>query len=129
MEGFWFYLTHRIASWQNWHFLSINQRLNDFQRLGLREEEEVRPRAIWCDDKHGFYKWYIDYLVPERDVPTLDHTRSRPIRPYTSFRRPTLTSPPSPPLLYRKAGSLLPGLGGTRQGIKGFVPSRSQTTH
>jgi hypothetical protein len=74
MEGFWFYLTHRIASWQNWHFLSIKQRLNDFQRLGLPEEEEVRPRAIWYDDKHGFYKWYIDYLVPEGDVPTLDPT-------------------------------------------------------
>lgn len=71
LRGFYFHLAHRVASWENWHLGSIDNRLNDFERLSLPEGQQIRPRAIWYDDKHGFYKWYIDFLVPQGEEPAI----------------------------------------------------------
>jgi hypothetical protein len=37
----------------------------------LGEDEHIRPRAIWFDDKNGNYHVFADYLVPYKKVPTL----------------------------------------------------------
>jgi hypothetical protein len=63
-RGYVFHLTNRIGSDVEHHLPTVAARIVDIEALGLPEGHHIRPRAIWYDDKHGVYKWYIDYLYP-----------------------------------------------------------------
>lgn len=43
--------------------------------IELPAGEEIRPRAMWCDDKNGGFVWYLDYLY---DAPRFED-RERPL--------------------------------------------------
>jgi hypothetical protein len=63
-RGYYFHLTNRIGSTCNHHLASIEARITQIEAINLPEEHFLRPRAIFYDDKHGAYTWYIDYMRP-----------------------------------------------------------------
>ena len=36
----------------------------------LPKEHLLRIRAVYFDDRHGEYRWYLDYLYPRIDSPS-----------------------------------------------------------
>jgi hypothetical protein len=70
-RGYHFHLNNRIGSKGNYHFESINNRINDIEKIELKEGHFIRIRAVYFDDKNGNYKWYLDYMYPHNDTPII----------------------------------------------------------
>lgn len=68
-RGYHFHLSNRIGSTVDWHFDSINSRIEDIQNIDLPEDHFIRIRAVWFNDKSGEYVWFLDYMHPHDQVP------------------------------------------------------------
>jgi hypothetical protein len=73
LRGNYMHLTNRIGSRDGHYFPSINERLNDIQKLNLPEGHFVRIRSVYYDDKNGGFTWYLDYMHPH-DQPSVVST-------------------------------------------------------
>jgi restriction endonuclease len=72
VRGFYFHLTNRIGStWIDGLLSSLHEVLDALQQLPVKEGEEIRPRAVFYDDKHGVFTWYLDLLVERGLEPSL----------------------------------------------------------
>ena len=72
VRGYYIHLTNRIGStWVDGHLSSVWEVLNAIESLRLGPGEEVRPRAVFYDDKHGAYTWYVDLLVERGRTPSV----------------------------------------------------------
>lgn len=70
-KGYVFHLTNRIGSLIDHHLSSIEERISEIEDVAnkLPNGHIIRPRAVWYDDKHGSYTWYVDYLYPHNATP------------------------------------------------------------
>lgn len=73
-RGYFIRLANRHGSVLGYQLQSVEERLDAIDAIELPAGEEIRPRAMWCDDKNGGFVWYFDYLydVPrfeDRDMP------------------------------------------------------------
>lgn len=71
-KGYYFHLLNRIGSNSDLHLNSIRKRVDEIESIKLPQGHFFRLRAIYYDDKHGSYKWYIDYLYPQNEDPKLN---------------------------------------------------------
>lgn len=71
LRGYLFHLTNRIGSEAQYHFATINNRLDDIESISMPSGHFIRPRAFWYDDKNGGYSVHLDYMVPHQssDIP------------------------------------------------------------
>ncbi len=69
-RGYYFHLTNRIGSTRDHHLASIEARIAEIEAIKMPNEDFLRPRAIFYDDKHGAYTWYIDYMRPRDKAET-----------------------------------------------------------
>lgn len=63
-DGYYLHLANRIGSDESMHFDIIEAKLKEMKSLKLLEDHMLCPRAIYYDDKHGDYVFFIDYLFP-----------------------------------------------------------------
>lgn len=70
-KGYHFHLSNRIGSNGNYHFGSINSRINDIEKIKLNKDHFIRIRAVYFDDKNGNYSWYLDYMYPQDQNPII----------------------------------------------------------
>jgi hypothetical protein len=70
-KGYHFHLSNRIGSKGTYHFQSIAQRIKDLEKIKLKKEHFIRIRAVYFDDKHGDYKYYLDYMFPSNEKPII----------------------------------------------------------
>jgi len=63
-KGYYFHLSNRIGSGSDLHLESIKNRVSEIENLEVPEDELVRIRAVYYDDKNGGYTWNLDYLYP-----------------------------------------------------------------
>lgn len=68
-RGYHFYLFNRIGSTMEFHFTTIDYIIDMIQKIQLPEKHFIRIRAIYFDDKHGNYSWYLDYMYPHSEEP------------------------------------------------------------
>lgn len=68
-NGYHFHLSNRIGSTVDWHFDSIENRIQDIQKIKLPEDHFIRIRAVWFNDKSGSYVWFLDYMHPHDQKP------------------------------------------------------------
>jgi hypothetical protein len=68
-RGYYFHLSNRIGSWSEPHLGSISERIADVEKIALPKGHVIRPRAVYYDDKHGNYTWFLDYMVPCGEKP------------------------------------------------------------
>jgi len=68
-RGYYFHLSNRIGSSHEYHFESIDKRLDDIEAIKLPEDHFIRVRSVWCDDKNGAYSWNLDYMTPSSSQP------------------------------------------------------------
>jgi hypothetical protein len=61
-RGFFIRLANRHGSRLGYQLSSMDERLDAIARIDLPEGHEIRPRGMFCDDKHGNFTWYLDYL-------------------------------------------------------------------
>lgn len=61
-RGFFMRLVNRHGSTLPYQLSSIDERLDAISRIDLPGGHEIRPRGMFCDDKHGAFTWYLDYL-------------------------------------------------------------------
>lgn len=63
-RGFHIHLENRHQSAPTYQLPSLDMRLDAIAAIQaqLPEEHELRLRAVFCDDKHGNFTWYVDYL-------------------------------------------------------------------
>jgi hypothetical protein len=61
-RGFYIKLTNRHGSTLPYQLRSVDDRLDRAGAIPLPKGHELRPRAMWCDDKHGGFVWYFDYI-------------------------------------------------------------------
>lgn len=63
-RGFYIQIENRHGSSLPYQLTSLDERLDalDALQVTLPPGHELRPRAVFCDDKHGTFTWYIDYL-------------------------------------------------------------------
>ncbi len=78
-RGFYIRLTNRHGSKLSYQLNSIDERLDAVAAIPLPHGHEIRPRAMFCDDKNGAFTWYFDYLYGAappwgRDVQEPPHT-------------------------------------------------------
>ncbi|MFC7625408.1 restriction endonuclease [Microlunatus sp. GCM10028923] len=74
-RGFYIRLTNRHGSGLGYQLSSIDERLDRAESFDLPEGHQLRPRGMWCDDKHGAFVWYFDYLY---DRPSLGEPSTEP---------------------------------------------------
>jgi len=68
-RGYYFHLSNRIGSSHDYHFESIDKRLDEIETIKLPEDHFIRVRSIWFDDKNGAYSWNLDYMAPSSNQP------------------------------------------------------------
>ncbi|OFY24553.1 MAG: hypothetical protein A2W98_08935 [Bacteroidetes bacterium GWF2_33_38] len=68
-RGYYFHLSNRIGSTVDWHFESIDKRIQDINKIELPKEHFIRIRAVWFNDKSGEYLWFLDYMHPYNQEP------------------------------------------------------------
>jgi hypothetical protein len=61
-RGFFIRMANRHGSKLPYQLSSIDERLDATAAIALPEGHEIRPRGVFCDDKHGTFAWYFDYL-------------------------------------------------------------------
>ena len=63
-RGFYIQAENRHGSKLPYQLESLDERLDAMARLTkeLPPGHELRPRGFFCDDKHGWFVWYVDYL-------------------------------------------------------------------
>ena len=66
-SGYVFHLTNRIGSVVEHHLPSIESRIKELEEIPFPKGHFIRPRAVWYDDKNGGYKWYVDYMRPNKE--------------------------------------------------------------
>jgi hypothetical protein len=71
-RGFYIRLANRHGSRLPYQLASIDERLDAVARLSLPEGHEIRPRGVFCDDKHGSFTWYFDYLYDAPSPPWMN---------------------------------------------------------
>ncbi|CAG9273081.1 restriction endonuclease [Burkholderia cepacia] len=67
-RGYYFYLSNRVGSRADVHLESIAARVAEIEAIDLPGDHHLRIRAVYYDDKHGGYTWYLDYLRPYRNL-------------------------------------------------------------
>lgn len=70
-RGYHFHLSNRIGSKVDYHFDSIDERINEIENIKLPEDHFIRIRAVYFDDKNGSYSWFLDYMHPHDQEPTI----------------------------------------------------------
>jgi len=75
-RGFYIRMANRVGSKLPYQLASIDERLDAMARIVLPDGHELRLRGVFCDDKHGWFTWYVDYLYgrPWWDRPLIDPT-------------------------------------------------------
>ncbi|HDX9590529.1 TPA: restriction endonuclease [Bacillus pseudomycoides] len=68
-KGHYFHLKNRISPYAEFHLDDISEKINLLERMTLPKDHYFRMRAVYFDDKHTNYCWYIDYLYPSGDDP------------------------------------------------------------
>lgn len=80
-KDYYFHYSNRIGSsfWAGVE--SIKTTIIEVEELAskLPKEHLLVPRAIYYDDKHGHFTWYLDYLYPDEDYPILGSSEIRKI--------------------------------------------------
>ncbi len=61
-RGFYMKMTNRHGSKLPYQLSSIDERLDAVAGIDLPDGHEIRPRGVFCDDKHGWFIWYFDYI-------------------------------------------------------------------
>jgi hypothetical protein len=57
-------LNNRIGSSTYSHFSSIKNRVDDIAKLELDDNQFLKIRSVYYDDKGGSYLYYLDYMIP-----------------------------------------------------------------
>ncbi|MEI9920918.1 MAG: restriction endonuclease [Bacteroidota bacterium] len=70
-RGYHFHLSNRIGSKVDFHFNSIDDRINEIESIKFPEDHFIRLRAVYFDDKNGCYSWFLDYMYPHDQEPTI----------------------------------------------------------
>lgn len=68
-RGYYFHLNNRIGSRADIHLERIAKTLDEIEAINLPPEHFIRLRAVYFDDKHGDYQWYVDYMYPYESQP------------------------------------------------------------
>ena len=68
-KGYYFHLSNRIGSSGEQHLRSVAKCIEHMEAIQLPTEHMLRVRAVHFDDKHGNYRWYLDYLYPSYKSP------------------------------------------------------------
>jgi hypothetical protein len=74
-KGYHLHLSNRIGSTCDYHFKSIDSRIADIKKIELDEHHFIRIRAVYFDDKNGNYSWFLDYMYPHDQSPTMSSTK------------------------------------------------------
>jgi hypothetical protein len=74
-KGYHFHLSNRIGSTVDWHFGSIENRINDIENIKFPKNHFIRVRAVWFNDKIGSYVWFLDYMHPHNQEPKYSSKR------------------------------------------------------
>ncbi|WP_207428955.1 restriction endonuclease [Pedobacter sp. SYSU D00535] len=69
-RGYHFHLSNRIGSKVDFHFHSIDSRINDIEGIKLPKGEFIRIRAVYFNDKVGGYNWFLDYMYDKNLKPS-----------------------------------------------------------
>jgi hypothetical protein len=64
-SGYHFHIVNRIGSNCNQHLSGITKQISRLENIKLPEGHFIRIRAIYYDDKHAEYIWYLDYMEPD----------------------------------------------------------------
>jgi hypothetical protein len=70
-KGYYFHLSNRIGSSKEHHFSSIEKKIGEIEKITFPEGHFIRIRAVFFDDKHSNYKWYLDYFFPRGKTPVI----------------------------------------------------------
>lgn len=71
-RGYHFHLSNRIGSRVDFHFGSIDDRINDIESFNLPEGHCIRLRAVYFNDKIGAYEWFLDYMYDNNLKPVVN---------------------------------------------------------
>ena len=63
-RGYYFHVANRIGSNVEMHIQTILDVIKKIESRKLPKDHLVRIRAVYYDDKHSTYRWYLDYLIP-----------------------------------------------------------------
>lgn len=65
-KGYYFHITNRIGSKCEFYLSQIENKIATLEKFteSLLEKHFFRLRNVYFDDKHGTFKWYIDYMHP-----------------------------------------------------------------
>jgi hypothetical protein len=65
-RGFYFHLYNRHGRIAPYQLSDVLERLDALASVSLPRGHELRLRAMFHDDKHGWSTWYVDYLYDRR---------------------------------------------------------------
>jgi hypothetical protein len=68
-KGYYLQLTNRIGSSCQLYLKKIEDWIETIELYPLPEKHFFRLRAVYFDDKHGTFTWYIDYMHPHDEEP------------------------------------------------------------
>jgi Restriction endonuclease len=70
-RGYYFHLCNRIGSSGEYHLETISRRISEIEAISLPDSHVIRIRSVYYDDKNGVYNWYLDYMYPYDQEPSL----------------------------------------------------------
>ena len=73
-RGYYFYLSNRVGSKNEFVLGTVRQRVTEMEAIALPTGHCLRLRAVYFDDKHGHFTWYLDYMFPSGESPRYSAT-------------------------------------------------------
>jgi hypothetical protein len=68
-RGYYFHLSNRVGSFSDLHLSSVRDHVAEIEAIKLPNRHMLRLRAVYFDDLHGNYTWFVDYLYPMKQKP------------------------------------------------------------
>jgi hypothetical protein len=63
--GHYIHLHNRIGSVSDFQLECVRDSVDDIRNISLPQNNYLRMRAVYHDDKNGYYRCYVDYLFPK----------------------------------------------------------------
>src|SRR5574344_548684 len=71
-DGYYFFLRNRIGSDFKYYFGSVEKIIEQIKQIKMENSDHfIRIRSVFMDDKHFCYTYYLDYMYPNSERPSI----------------------------------------------------------